>query len=135
MTNILEIAERIARKAHDGQFRRDGVKPYITHPEAVAKSLEGEHSYVVATAWLHDVIEDTDTTLDDLTNAGIPWQVIESVELLTREKDQPCEDYLHFVSQSEIARKVKIADINHNLSDSPTKKQKEKYAIALSILS
>ena len=128
------LASSIARKAHDGQFRRDGVTPYITHPEAVAKSLEGEHSDVIAAAWLHDVIEDTDTTFSDLKSAGIPIRVIEAVALLTRWDDQPYEDYLHFVAQDEIAKKVKIADIQHNLSDSPTAKQVEKYGKALQYL-
>jgi (p)ppGpp synthase/HD superfamily hydrolase len=128
------LASSIARKAHDGQFRRDGITPYITHPESVAKSLEGEHPDVIAAAWLHDVLEDTQTSVVHLKNAGIPWQVIDAVELLTRDEGQPYEDYLHWISQDEIARKVKIADIRHNLSDAPTEKQKVKYAKALLIL-
>lgn len=128
------LASSIARKAHDGQFRRDGITPYITHPEAVAKSLEGEHPYVIAAAWLHDVLEDTQTSVVHLKNAGIPWQVIDAVELLTRDDGQPYEDYLHWIAQDEIARKVKIADIRHNLSDAPTKKQIAKYGKALLIL-
>ena len=58
--NIIDIAKEIATNAHKGLFRRDGITPYITHPEAVAASLEGEHPDVIATAWLHDVLEDTD---------------------------------------------------------------------------
>ena len=128
------LASSIARKAHDGQFRRDGVTPYITHPEAVAKSLEGEHPDVIAAAWLHDVLEDTEVGFSDLSNAGIPLAVIEAVALLTRWDGQTYEDYLHFVVQDEIARKVKIADIQHNLSDSPTPKQIAKYGKALQYL-
>lgn len=127
----VSIASSIARKAHEGQFRRDGITPYIIHPEAVAKSLGGEHPYVIAAAWLHDVLEDTQTSVVHLKNAGIPWQVIDAVELLTRADGQPYEDYLHRIAQDEIARKVKIADIRHNLSDAPTEKQISKYQKAL----
>jgi (p)ppGpp synthase/HD superfamily hydrolase len=128
------LASSIARKAHDGQFRRDGITPYITHPEAVAQSLDGEHPDVIAAAWLHDVLEDTQTSVVHLKNAGIPWQVIDAVELLTRDDGQPYEDYLHWITQDEIARKVKIADIRHNLSDAPTEKQIAKYGKALQYL-
>ncbi len=128
------LASSIARKAHDGQFRRDGVTPYITHPEAVAISLEGEHPDVIAAAWLHDVLEDTQTSVVHLKNAGITWKVIDAVELLTRDEGQPYEDYLHWIAQDEIARKVKLTDIQHNLSDSPTPKQVAKYGKALQYL-
>lgn len=120
--------------AHEGQFRRDGITPYITHPEAVAKSLEGEHPDVIAAAWLHDVLEDTAVGFSDLNNAGIPVQVIEAVALLTRWDGQHYEEYLQWITQDEIARKVKIADIRHNLSDAPTEKQIAKYGKALLIL-
>jgi (p)ppGpp synthase/HD superfamily hydrolase len=128
------LASSIAQKAHGGQFRRDGITPYITHPEAVAKALEGEHPDVIAAAWLHGVLEDTQASVVHLINAGIPWRVIEAVELLTRDDGQPYEDYLHWIAQDEIARKVKIADIRHNLSDAPTEKQIAKYEKALLIL-
>lgn len=128
------LASAIARTAHAGQFRRDGITPYITHPEAVAKSLDGEHPDVIAAAWLHDVLEDTEVTISGLKHAGIAAHVIESVGLLTRWDGQSYEDYLHWIAQDEIARKVKIADIRHNLSDAPTAKQRAKYATALRIL-
>jgi (p)ppGpp synthase/HD superfamily hydrolase len=128
------LASSIARKAHAGQFRRDGITPYVNHPEAVAKSLEGENPDVIATAWLHDVLEDTEVTISELKNAGIPVRVIEAVALLTRWDGQSYADYLHWVSQDEIASKVKVADILHNLSDAPTEKQVAKYSKALLIL-
>lgn len=128
------IAETAARKARAGQFRRDGVTPYITHPEAVAKSLEGEHPDVVDAAWLHDALEDTDVTAWDLEEAGISTRTIMAVEDLARKDGQPYEDYLYWLIRNEIALKVKIADILHNLSDSPTEKQVEKYTKALVVL-
>lgn len=132
--SLAELAETIARKAHDGQFRRDGITPYITHPEAVATSLKGESDEVVAAAWLHDVLEDTDVSYLDLKQSGIPEEVIEAVALLTRWDNQDYKDYLRLIVQDDIAWKVKLADIKHNLSDSPTEKQKAKYAEALKIL-
>lgn len=133
MSTVL-LASSIARKAHDGQFRRDKTTPYITHPEAVAWSLGNEDPDVIAAAWLHDVLEDTEVTISELKHAGIPVRVIEAVALLTRWDEQSYEDYLFWVSQNEIALKVKIADIHHNLSDAPTKKQIAKYQKALLIL-
>jgi len=131
---IVYMAEGIARKAHEGQFRRDGVTPYITHPEAVAKSLEGEHPHVIATAWLHDVLEDTTVTPDILRDAGISEEVIAAVQVLTRKESQAYGVYLGFIRQHDIAFKVKVADMRHNLSDSPTDKQVEKYTDALRFL-
>lgn len=128
------LASSIARKAHEGQFRRDGLTPYITHPEAVAKSLEGEHPDVIATAWLHDVLEDTDTTMQDLLLSGLSGGVIEAVASLTKKRGDTYEAYLWRVRMNEIARKVKLADILHNLSDAPTAKQVEKYGKALQYL-
>jgi (p)ppGpp synthase/HD superfamily hydrolase len=132
--DVVELAQSIARKAHEGQFRRDGVTPYITHPEAVARSLEGEEPNVVATAWLHDVLEDTQTSYVQLRNAGIPWEVIDAVVALTKTEGQSYDDYLDTVVTNPIAKKVKIADIHHNLSDSPTLRQLIKYYTALELL-
>jgi (p)ppGpp synthase/HD superfamily hydrolase len=117
-----------------GQFRRDGVTPYITHSEAVAKSLEGEDPNVIAAAWLHDVLEDTTATPDVLRDVGVSEKVIRSVTILTRKEGQGYEEYLGWVRLNDIACKVKIADMRHNLSDSPTDKQVEKYTRALKFL-
>jgi (p)ppGpp synthase/HD superfamily hydrolase len=134
VARIVLLASSIAIKAHEGQFRRNGITPYIAHPKAVAESLEGESPEVIATAWLHDVLEDTDVTISEIKHAGIPVRVIEAVGTLTRWDGLSYEDYLHWITQDEIARKVKIADIRHNLSDSPTEKQVAKYEKALLIL-
>lgn len=95
--------------------------------------LRAEGDDVVATAWLHDVVEDCGATHASLTQAGIPQRVIEAVMTLTK----GCEsypDYLEFVAANEIARKVKIADMLHNLSDRPTEKQIVKYCKGLLFL-
>ena len=129
--NCIALAEQIARKAHDKQFRRDGVTPYITHPEAVAKKLHNEDDNTIAAAWLHDVLEDTSETPDSLRDAGIPEEVITAVQKLTSKNGEPYEDYLEVLKANTIARKVKVADMLHNLSDEPTTKQILKYANGL----
>ena len=128
---LVFAAERIARKAHNGQTRRDWVTPYIQHPWAVQEKLRHEGPDVQATAWLHDVIEDTDVTAEDLIREGIPQKVVDAVLVLTKPRGQTYEQYLDDVRDNKIARKVKVADMLHNLSDSPTRKQILKYAHGL----
>ncbi len=74
---LIAAAEQIARDAHSGQFRRDGVTPYIVHPESVASRVNTPEEK--ATAWLHDVLEDTSVSQQDLLNAGIPENVVTAV--------------------------------------------------------
>jgi (p)ppGpp synthase/HD superfamily hydrolase len=125
------LAEQIARKAHSNQFRRDGVTPYITHPEAVANKLKSEGDEAVAVAWLHDVLEDTKMTPECLRDAGIPMTVIDAVCDLTHQREEPYADYLEWIKRNPLAVKVKVADMLHNLSDAPTQKQIVKYARGL----
>ena len=125
------LAEQIARRAHANQFRRDGVTPYIAHIEAVVKRLAGENDDVIAAAWLHDVIEDTCLIPETLRQAGIPDRVVNAVIRLTKTGARSYDFYLEGVKENEIARKVKVADMLHNLSDEPTKKQILKYAQGL----
>jgi len=127
---MIETAITLARFAHAGQFRRDGKTPYITHPEAVAGRLAGESSEVICAAWLHDVLEDTAMTAETMRVAGISEAVIEAVHLLTKNGENYIA-YLHRIRDNEIARKVKIADMLHNLSDHPTPRQIRKYAQGL----
>lgn len=133
--SLVAKAEAFARKMHAGQYRRDGVTPYIEHPRAVANMLAEESEEIVATAWLHDVMEDCGVTHRDLLReAGMPMSVITAVSTLTK----GCEsypDYLEFVKANEICRRVKIADMLHNLSDSPTDRQIEKYTKGILFLS
>lgn len=130
---ISVIAEEIARKAHDGQFRRDGITPYVTHPGRVAKRVSGNED-AEAVAWLHDILEDTSETEASLLAAGIPEHVVAAVRLLTKEEGVVYEDYLARINKNELARAVKIQDILDNLSDGPSKKQIKKYARGLLIL-
>ncbi len=132
--SIIEKAKEIAHRAHSGQTRRDGVTPYIHHPEAVVSRLSGEHPHVIATAWLHDVIEDTAETATTLLEAGIPKEVVEAVVTLTKTDWMDYPNYLDSVHENPIARKVKVADMLANLADSPTPRQIRKYAKGLLFL-
>ena len=129
---LVDLAEVIAKAAHAGQFRRDGITPYIVHPKAVADSLENVHYKAVA--WLHDVLEDTTVSKYDLMVYGVPADVIEAVEILTKKKNQPYGEYLKGVKENAMAKAVKIADMKANLADSPTKNQILKYTQGLSFL-
>ena len=135
---LIKIAETLARKAHTGQYRWDGKTPYITHPEAVANSYYPKNNLpiYVATAWLHDVIEDTPIGWLPLFESGLPAAVIMAVWALTKEENENYLEYILRVKQNAIATKVKMRDISHNLHDlgDKQKQRKEKYLCALHIL-
>lgn len=106
-----EIARSIAQRAHAGQLDKAG-QPYVGHPAHVAASVEGDKAKAVA--WLHDVVEDTDTTFEDLVAAGICEDVIAALRLLTHDKAVPYMDYVAKVKTNSLARTVKLADLAHN---------------------
>ena len=128
--DLVILAESIATKAHEGQFRRGGVTPYIEHPRAVVSRVSGDFEAEIV-AWLHDVIEDCGYTEESLVRAGIPTHCAAAVVLLTKTREMVYEDYLDEIAASPLATKVKIADMLSNLSDNPTKKQIQKYAKGL----
>ena len=109
--NLERMARIVASKAHRNQSDRAGV-PYIKHPETVAAMVTTDEEKAVA--YLHDVIEDTPLTLEDLKKQGFPSTVINAVALLTKQKGQLYQDYLEGVKENALARKVKLADLKHN---------------------
>lgn len=131
-------AKEIATLAHQGQFRRDGVTPYIEHPEAVASAFE-EGSLEWEAAFVHDVLEDSDWTADQLRE-HLDDFVVDAVVLLThREKNEPYLNYIRRILNTEglaaqIALRVKLADMGANLADDPSDRQKEKYGQALQLI-
>lgn len=131
------LAETIAREAHQGQFRRDKVTPYITHPEAVAKKIRenGGSDETEAVAWLHDVVEDCPSwTAERLEKAGLSDEVVDAVLTLTKLPGDDYEEYIMNIWSVAKARDVKIQDILHNLSCKPNPKSIEKYLGALEVL-
>lgn len=105
------IARAIAERAHAGQVDKAG-KPYIGHPAHVAVSVEGDKAKAVA--WLHDVVEDTPMTFDDLRAAGIDDEVLAALELLAHDKTVPYMEYVAAIRENDLARTVKLADLAHN---------------------
>lgn len=107
----IKLAEIVARVAHCGQVDKAG-KPYIGHPTAVASMVNSEAEKTVAL--LHDVVEDTNVTLNCLRVLGFPEDIVVAVDAITRRPGELRQDYLNRVAANEIATKVKIADLIHN---------------------
>ena len=112
MDELLIKAEEMARKAHAGQKDKAG-KDYINHPLWVSAHVDGG-TYEKATALLHDVIEDTDISAQNLLDFGIPDAVVRAVESLSKEKNESYLKYIARIKKNEISRRVKIADLKHN---------------------
>ena len=110
-TDLTKKAMRLCFAAHAGQLDKGGV-PYVFHPFHVAEQMEDELSTVVAL--LHDVVEDTDYTLEDLARMGFPERALSALKLLTHDKRVPYLDYVAAIRHDPIARAVKLADLRHN---------------------
>lgn len=106
-----EKAYEIAKKAHLGQIDKAG-EDYIKHPEKVASFVNSDEEKAVA--YLHDVIEDTELTLEDLREYGFSEEVLEAVDVITKKKGQDYQTYLNSVKENKLARVVKLADLRHN---------------------
>ena len=110
-TPLTNKAMQIAYTAHHGQVDKGGL-PYIFHPYHLAEQMTDEDTTVAAL--LHDVVEDTDYTLEDLKELGFSPQVLVAVALLTHEKEVPYLDYVNRLKDNPIAKAVKLADLEHN---------------------
>ena len=137
-TELTNKAIKIAFEAHSGQLDRSGL-PYVLHPIHVAEQMKDEDTCVVAL--LHDVIEDTDMTLEDLRTYGFTEAQLEGVRLMTRLEDEDYFDYVRNLKDNPIARAVKIEDLKHNsdkarisVMTDDDQKRLEKYKKALEIL-
>ncbi|EFA25164.1 HD domain protein [Streptococcus sp. M143] len=108
---MLELALSIATEAHRGQFDKAGID-YIEHPIFVASQVDSEEEKAVAL--LHDVIEDSSVTAEELLNAGLPETVVTAVQILSKKKGQDYPTYLKTVKSNPLARVVKLADLKHN---------------------
>ena len=133
-----EKAYEIAKKAHLGQVDKAG-EDYIKHPEKVASFVKTDEEKAVA--YLHDVIEDTELTLEDLNEYRFSKEVIEAVDIITKKRGEDYQSYLNSVKNNKLARAVKLADLRHN-SDltrlikvtEKDIKRKEKYQKAIDFL-
>lgn len=110
-TDITKAAMILAYRAHTGKTDKYGI-PYIYHPAHVAEQMRTEEE--TAAALLHDVVEDTKVTLEQLTDAGFPPSIVDAVRLLTHEDGVEYMDYVALLKDNTIARAVKLADLKHN---------------------
>ena len=112
MNRLLKLAEEIATTAHKGQVDKAGVD-YINHPKTVASMCDSIEAKIVG--WLHDVIEDTDVTLEDLKLIGFPDNILEAIKCVTKQEGYNIEEYYLRIKNNELAKEVKLADLTHNL--------------------
>lgn len=137
--SMVDLALSIARQAHEGQLDKEGVD-YIEHPIYVASQVDTEEEKAVAL--LHDVIEDSPVSAEELLQAGLPETVVTAVQVLTKKKEQDYQTYLENVKKNPLARLVKLSDLKHNSDlsrlSSITEKDRErlkKYKKAIDFLS
>ena len=109
---MLDKAIHIAARMHEGQKDKGG-QPYILHPLRVMNEVEGETAKICAV--LHDVVEDTGITFDDLREEGFPEDIIEILDALTKRKDEAYDNFISRVLENKTACIVKLADLKDNL--------------------
>lgn len=130
---------KLCFEAHRNQTDKSGL-PYVFHPFHVAEQMPDEETTIVAL--LHDVIEDTAYTIDDLRKMGFSEEVLDALDLMTHDKNVPYMEYVAKISENEIARTVKLADLRHNSDltrldeiDDKARNRIEKYKAAIRLLS
>ena len=138
-TNLTKKAMKIAFTAHKEQVDKNGM-PYIYHPIHVAEQMTDEATICVAL--LHDVIEDTDITIEMLAAEGFPDSVLTALQLLTHDEQVPYLTYVGEIKTNPIASVLKIADLKHNSDltrldriDEKARARVEKYKKAIELLS
>ena len=110
-TPMTKKALKLCFEVHKNQTDKSGM-PYVFHPFHLAEQMQDEESTVVAL--LHDVIEDSDHTVDDLRRMGFSETVLSAIALMTHDPDVPYMDYVAKIKEDPIARAVKLADLKHN---------------------
>ena len=138
-TPLTKKALKLCFEAHRDQVDKTGL-PYVFHPFHLAEGMTDEVSCVCAL--LHDVVEDTSYTLDDLRAMGFPEEVVAVLTLLTHEDGVPYMEYVEKIKENPIAVRVKLADLAHNSDESRLDvideyalRRAEKYKQAIAFLS
>lgn len=137
-TELTKKAMKLCFEAHREQVDKTGL-PYVFHPFHVAEQMTDE--VTTAAALLHDVIEDTEYTLDDIKSMGFPSEVTDALALLTHDKSVPYLEYVAGIKNNPAAKAVKLADLAHNSDitrldtvDEEALARIEKYKKAIEIL-
>ena len=138
-TKLTKKALQLCFEAHKNQVDKTGL-PYVFHPFHLAEQMTDEISTICAL--LHDVVEDTDYTFDDIREMGFSKEVVDVLRLLTHEDGVPYMDYVEKISANPIAKQVKLADLRHNsdltrldVIDEKVLQRNEKYKKAIEFLS
>ena len=139
MQEPIEIALALALQAHQGQKDKGG-KVYILHPLRLMMQFSDETLQIIAI--LHDVVEDSDITIEQLKEKGFTQEIIDALNTLTKQRNETYEHFIQRVSVNPLAIKVKLADLKDNLnitriSGDLSQKDLErlnKYRLALSYL-
>lgn len=131
-------AMTICFDAHKEQKDKSGL-PYVFHPFHLAEQMTDENTTVVAL--LHDVVEDTNVTLEQLRQEGFGEEILAAITLMTHEDGVDYMDYVAKIKENPIARVVKLADLRHNSDlsrldtvDEKALKRREQYLEALALL-
>lgn len=137
-TPMTKKALKLCFDSHKEQLDKSGM-PYVFHPFHLAEQMTDENTTVVAL--LHDVVEDTDCTFEDLAQMGFNAEVIAALKLMTHDDETPYMEYVSRLKHNPIARAVKLADLAHNsdltrleIVDDRAMKRVEKYAAAIRLL-
>ena len=137
-TEKTKKALRLCFDAHKEQNDKSGL-PYVFHPFHLAEQMETEETTIVTL--LHDIVEDTNITLAELSEKEFDDAVIEALALLTHDKDADYMDYVRAIKQNPIAKAVKLADLRHNsdltrldVIDEKALKRRETYLEAIDFL-
>ena len=131
-------ALKLCFDAHKNQVDKSGM-PYVFHPFHLAEQMETEETIIVAL--LHDVIEDTEYTIEDLIEEGFDKTVVDAVALMTHADGVDYMQYIAAIKQNPIAKAVKLADLRHNSNisrldviDEKAYERRKKYLEALEFL-
>ncbi len=137
-TDFTKKALKLCFEAHKDQVDKTDM-PYVFHPFHLAEQMDDE--LLTICALLHDVVEDTPLTLEDLSERGFPPEAIEVLKLLTHDDSVPYMEYVEKIAENPTAKKVKIADLRHNSDltrfdfvDEKTRERCKKYQQALALL-
>ena len=132
------MARKLCFEAHKEQIDKSGM-PYVFHPFYVAEQMKTEETTIVAL--LHDLVEDTEYTIDDLIKMGFDKAITDAIALMTHAENLDYMDYVRMIKENPIARTVKLADLKHNSDltrldtiDESALSRKEKYLKAIELL-
>ena len=137
-TPITKKALKLCFEAHKEQVDKSGM-PYVFHPFHLAEQMKTEETTVVAL--LHDLVEDTDYTIEDLMSMGFSKSITDAIALMTHANDVEYMDYVREIKNNPIAKAVKLADLKHNsdlsrldVINEKALQRKEKYQKAIALL-